>query len=63
MAVTRAVPRSLIAAPTAAPRTVRRIGVRVWALLHAPALLNGRPAGLNDVAFIEDDRARLNRRG
>jgi len=52
-----------MAAPTASPRTARRIGVRVWALLHAPALLSGRPAGLNDVAFIEDDRARLNRRG
>jgi len=63
MAVTRAAPRSLIAAPTAAPRAVRRIGVRVWALLHAQALLHGRPAGISGAAFIEDDRFRLSRRG
>jgi len=63
MAATRAVPGSLIASPTAAPRAVRRIYVRVWALLHAQALVNGRPADFNEVAFIEDDRARLNRPG
>ena len=63
MAVTRAVPRSLIAAPTVAPRAIRRVSVRVWALLHAQALLHGRPAGTSDAVFIEDDRFRLSRRG
>ena len=39
----------------------RRRGVRarLWALLHAPALLAGLTGGPADVAFIEDDRGRL----
>ena len=63
MAVTRAAPGSLIAAPTVALRPAGRISVRVWALLHAQALLNGQPAGVDDAAFVEDDRPRLSRRG
>ena len=36
----------------------RRVGVRLWALLHAPALLDGIVCP-GDVAFVEDDRRRL----
>ncbi len=36
----------------------RRVGVRLWALLHAPALL-ASVGGPGDVAFMEDDRRRL----
>ena len=36
-----------------------RAGVRLWALLHAPALLRGTAGGPGDVTFIEDDRQRL----
>ena len=36
-----------------------RAGVRLWALLHAPALLRGTAGGPGDVTFIEDDRRRL----
>jgi hypothetical protein len=36
----------------------RRVSVRLWALLHAPALL-GSIGGPGDLAFIEDDRRRL----
>jgi hypothetical protein len=35
-----------------------RVGIRLWTLLHAPALL-GSIGGPGDVAFIEDDRRRL----
>ena len=37
----------------------RRAAVRLWALLHAVALLGGVSGGPADVAFIEDDRRRL----
>jgi len=36
-----------------------RAGVRLWALLHAPALLQGTAGGPDDVTFIEDDSRRL----
>ena len=36
-----------------------RAGVRLWALLHAPALLRGTAGGPGDVTFLEDDRRRL----
>ena len=36
-----------------------RAGVRLWALLHAPALLRGTAGGPGDVTFVEDDRRRL----
>ena len=36
-----------------------RAGVRLWALLRAPALLRGTVGGAHDVAFIEDDYRRL----
>ena len=36
----------------------RRVGVRLWALLDAPALL-ASVSGPGDVAFMEDDRRRL----
>jgi hypothetical protein len=37
----------------------RGAGVRLWVLLHAPALLAGRSGSPADVALIEDDRRRL----
>jgi len=37
----------------------RRLGTRLWSLLHAPALLAGGVGGPGDVALIEDDRRRL----
>ena len=36
-----------------------RAGARLWALLHAPALIRGTAGGPGDVTFIEDDRRRL----
>jgi len=36
-----------------------RAGARLWALLHAPALLRGTAGGPGDVTFVEDDRRRL----
>jgi hypothetical protein len=63
MAVTRAMPRSSAArAVTRGPRAALRAGARLWAVLHAPALLNGHPADFRDPAAIEDDRFRLSRR-
>ena len=40
-------------------RPGRRAGGRWWALLRAPALLNGPVGGPDDVAVVEDDRGRL----
>ena len=40
-------------------RRDRRLGTRLWTLLHAPALLAGGVGGPGDVAHIEDDRVRL----
>jgi hypothetical protein len=40
-------------------RRSRRLGTRLWTLLHAPALLAGGVGEPGDVAFIEDDRRRL----
>ena len=37
----------------------RRPTVRLWALLHAAAVLGGAGGGPADVAFIEDDTRRL----
>jgi hypothetical protein len=37
----------------------RRLGTRLWSLLHARALLAGSVGGPGDVAYIEDDRVRL----
>ncbi|HEY7012556.1 MAG TPA: hypothetical protein VH480_07370 [Streptosporangiaceae bacterium] len=37
----------------------RRIGARLWSLLHAPALLGGPGGGPHDAAFAEDDYRRL----
>jgi hypothetical protein len=42
-------------------RRSRRVGVRLWALLHALALL-GSIGGIRDVSFMEDDRRRLDAR-
>jgi hypothetical protein len=36
-----------------------RAGVRLWALLHAPALLRAAADDPHDVTFIEDDYRRL----
>ena len=49
-------------APGHRGRHSRRLGARLWSLLHAPALLAGSMGGPGDVAFIEDDRRRLARR-
>ena len=43
-------------------RRSRRLGTRLWSLLHAPALLAGGVSGPGDFTHIEDDRARLARR-
>jgi len=43
-------------------RRSRRLGTRLWSLLHAPALLAGGVGGPGDVTHIEDDRVRLARR-
>lgn len=40
-------------------RRGRRTAVRLWALLHGPALLDGPAGGADDVALVEDDRRRL----
>jgi len=37
--------------------------LRLWALLNAQALIRGAGAGPEDIAFVEDDRQRLARRG
>jgi hypothetical protein len=36
-----------------------RADPRLWALLHAQALLQGTAGGAADPAFVEDDRRRL----
>jgi hypothetical protein len=46
-------------APGHRGRRGRRLGTRLWSLLHAPALLAGSVGGPGDVALIEDDRVRL----
>jgi hypothetical protein len=61
MAVTRVMP-AVRAHPKRGPYAARRTGARIWALLHAPALLSGWPADLRDPAVAEDDRFRLGRR-
>ena len=40
-------------------RRSRRLGTRLWSLLHAPALLAGGVSGPGNVTSIEDDRVRL----
>ena len=37
--------------------------LRLWALLNAQALIRGAGAGPEHIAFVEDDRQRLARRG
>jgi hypothetical protein len=37
--------------------------LRLWALLNAQALIRGATGGSGDIAFAEDDRQRLARRG
>jgi hypothetical protein len=46
-------------APGGRARRSRRLGTRLWSLLHAPALLAGGVGGPGDVTHIEDDRMRL----
>ena len=36
---------------------------RLWVLLNAQALIRGAAGGPDDIAFAEDDRQRLARRG
>ena len=36
---------------------------RLWALLNAQALIRGAAGGPDDIAYVEDDRQRLARRG
>ena len=40
-------------------RRSRRLGTRLWTMLHAPALLAGGVGGPGDVSHVEDDRVRL----
>lgn len=40
-------------------RLAGRAGARLWALLHAQALISGTVAGPSEVSFVEDDRRRL----
>ena len=61
MAVTRVMP-AVRAQAKRSPYAARRAGARIWALLHAPALLSDWPADLRDPAVAEDDRFRLSRR-
>ena len=35
------------------------LAVRVWTLLHAPALLRGTIGGAGGASYVEDDRRRL----
>jgi hypothetical protein len=37
--------------------------LRLWALLNAQALIRGAAGGPDDIAYVEDDRQRLARRG
>jgi hypothetical protein len=37
----------------------RRAGLRLWTLLRAQGLINGTAGSRDDVALIEDDRARM----
>jgi hypothetical protein len=48
----------MASAVSSTDRRSRRVGVRLWALLHAPAL-PGSINGPRDVSFMEDDRRRL----
>jgi hypothetical protein len=41
----------------------RQWRARLWALLNAQSLIRGTAGAPGDVAFIEDDRHRLARRG
>ena len=51
-------------APTTAHKDGRgRWRPRLWAILNAQALIRGTAGGRGDVAFVEDDRGRLARRG
>jgi len=45
--------------PRGRGRRSRRLGTRLWSLLHAPALLAGGVSGQGDVTYMEDDRVRL----
>lgn len=40
-------------------RRGRRSAMRLWVLLHGPALLDGPAGRADDVALVEDDRGRL----
>lgn len=44
-------------------RSGRTWRLRLWAVLNAQSLIRGTARGPGDVAFIEDDRHRLARRG
>jgi hypothetical protein len=37
--------------------------LRLWALLNAQTLIRGAAGGPDEIAFVEDDRQRLARRG
>jgi hypothetical protein len=53
-----------VAARTARSETrARSWRPRLWALLNAQALIRGATGGPGDIAFVEDDRQRLARRG
>jgi len=48
-------------APTVSGAESRRyrVGVQLWVLLHAPALLRGTAGRPGDFTFMEDDHRRL----
>ena len=44
---------------TSRQHSSRRLGLRLWTLLHAQSLLNGPGSDAHASAFIEDDYLRL----
>jgi hypothetical protein len=44
---------------SAADSSKSRLAVRLWALLHAQALLRGTIGGACGASYVEDDRRRL----
>jgi hypothetical protein len=44
---------------SAADSSMSRLAMRLWALLHAQALLRGTIGGAGDASFVEDDSRRM----
>jgi hypothetical protein len=58
MAVTDVWRASRVPARTSRPGR-RRVSARLWALLHAPGLLQGAAADAHSAAVMEDDHRRF----